>query len=81
MAAVSQYNTFVTRNRNFRERRFLIGMVGTWEVLTSLPGGSYSGSVAEIRLDADLNHSAVRVLAKRTCCRKDESIVAEYDQV
>ena len=31
LAAVSQFNTFVTRNRNFRSERFLIGMVGTWE--------------------------------------------------
>ena len=31
LAAVTQYNTFVTKNRNFRSDRFLIGMVGTWE--------------------------------------------------
>lgn len=31
LAAVTQYNTFVTRNHNFRSDRFLIGLVGTWE--------------------------------------------------
>lgn len=31
LAAVTQYNTFVTKNHNFRSDRFLIGMVGTWE--------------------------------------------------
>lgn len=31
VAGVTQFNTFVTKNRNYRSERFLIGVVGTWE--------------------------------------------------